>query len=60
MAWLAAGAVSGSLTDYGIEDDYMRELAESFTPGTAALFVLVKEVTADRCCRRSRPSAARC
>jgi uncharacterized membrane protein len=44
----AAGAVSGSLTDYGIEDDYMRELAESFTPGTAALFVLVKEVTADR------------
>jgi uncharacterized membrane protein len=44
----AAGAFSGSMADYGIEDDYMREVAESFAPGSAAVFVLVKEVTADK------------
>jgi uncharacterized membrane protein len=44
----AAGALSGRFTDYGIPDGQMRELAANFTPGTAALFVLVRKFTADK------------
>jgi uncharacterized membrane protein len=43
-----AGAISGHLSDYGIPDDQMREVAETFQPGTAALFVLLRKVTADK------------
>ena len=35
-----AGAVSGALTDIGINDKFMKELAESLHPGSSALFVL--------------------
>lgn len=44
----SAGAASGALTDIGINDDFMKELAATLTPGTSALFVLVKKVTADK------------
>ena len=47
-AGAAAGALSGRLSDYGIPDGQMRELAGTFTPGTAALFVLVRKFTADK------------
>lgn len=47
-AGAAAGAVSGALTDVGINDKFMKELAESFQPGTSALFVLVRQATADK------------
>lgn len=47
-AGAAAGAAGGALTDVGIEDKFMKELAESLQPGNAALFVLVKEMTADK------------
>ena len=47
-AGAAAGAVSGALTDVGIDDKFMKELAESFTPGTSALFVLVRRATPDK------------
>lgn len=43
-----AGAISGALTDVGIDDDFMKQLAESFQPNTSALFVLVRKVTADK------------
>ena len=43
-----AGALSGRFSDYGIPDGQMRELAASFQPGTAALFVLVRKFTADK------------
>jgi uncharacterized membrane protein len=43
-----AGAISGSLTDVGINDDFMKGLGQSLTPGTSALFVLVRKVTADK------------
>ena len=36
-----AGAVAGALSDVGINDDFMKQLAEKLTPGTSALFVLV-------------------
>jgi len=44
----AAGAISGALTDVGINDNFMRELAQTFKPGTAALFVLIHQMTPDK------------
>jgi uncharacterized membrane protein len=44
----AAGAASGALTDLGVEDNFMRELGQSLPEGGAALFVLVRRVTADK------------
>lgn len=43
-----AGALSGSLTDVGINDDFMKGIAKTFTPGTSALFVLAREATSDK------------
>lgn len=43
-----AGAISGALTDVGINDDFMKKLAANFTPGSSALFVLVRKVTPDK------------
>jgi uncharacterized membrane protein len=44
----ASGALSGALTDYGINDDFMRELAASLQPGNAALFVEIRKMTDDK------------
>ncbi len=44
----AAGAVSGALSDVGIDDGIMKKLAETLTPGTAALCVLVRQMTVDK------------
>ena len=43
-----AGAISGKLSDIGISDKFMKELGETFTPGTSALFVLVRKATPDK------------
>jgi uncharacterized membrane protein len=42
------GAVSGALTDVGIDDTFMKELAETLTPGSSALFVLARKATPDK------------
>ena len=44
----ASGAVGGGLADYGINDDFMKELAASLQPGNAALFVEIRKVTGDK------------
>lgn len=43
-----AGAISGALADVGINDDFMKELAETLQPGASALFVLVRNATPDK------------
>ena len=43
-----AGALGGKLADIGINDEFMKDLAETFTPGTSALFVLVRKATPDK------------
>jgi len=43
-----AGAVSASLTDFGIDDQFMRGLAEQFKPGCSALFTLVRKADPER------------
>ncbi len=47
-AGVAAGAATGALTDYGISDRFMRDLASEMRPGTSAVFLLVRQATADR------------
>ena len=44
----AAGAAAGALSDIGIEDNFMKELAETLRPGSSALFVLVRKATPDK------------
>ena len=44
----AAGALSGALTDVGINDDFMREAAQTLHAGDAALFLLIRKLTADK------------
>jgi uncharacterized membrane protein len=44
----AAGAISGALRDVGIDDSYMKKLAETLKPGTAALCVLIRQMTEDK------------
>jgi len=43
-----AGALSGAFSDLGIDDKFMKDLAESFKPGCSAIFILVKKATADK------------
>ena len=43
-----AGAVSGALTDIGIDDNFIRDVGSTITPGTSAIFVLVRQATADK------------
>jgi len=43
-----AGAVSGALRDVGIDDKFMKELAEGLPAGSSALFVLVRKSTPER------------
>ena len=43
-----SGALSGSLVDIGINDQFMKDLGATFTPGTSALFVLVRKSTPDK------------
>ena len=42
------GALSGSLKDIGISNEFMKDLGETFKPGTSALFVLVRKTTPDK------------
>jgi uncharacterized membrane protein len=44
----ASGAIGGALTDIGINDRWMKEVAAAIQPGTAALFLLIRKVTPDK------------
>ena len=44
----ASGALAGKLSDYGIPDDFIRELGGKIKPNSSALFLLVQKVTADK------------
>jgi uncharacterized membrane protein len=43
-----SGALAGRLSDYGINDDFIRSVGSTIEPGSSALFILVRSVTADR------------
>ena len=42
------GALSGSLADVGIDDEFINTVREKVTPGTSALFALTSGATEDR------------
>jgi uncharacterized membrane protein len=49
---LAVGAITGALSakfaDIGIDDSFIKSVGETVTPGTSALFLMVRESTPDR------------
>jgi uncharacterized membrane protein len=53
----ASGALAAKLSDIGINDKMMRDVAETFTPGSSALFVLVRRATADKVLEGLKPFA---
>ncbi len=48
VAGAAAGAAAGALADIGIDDGFMKDLADTLQPGSSALFVLVRKATPDK------------
>jgi uncharacterized membrane protein len=42
------GALAGSLSDYGIDEKFIKSVGSTIVPGTSALFVLIRSVTADK------------
>lgn len=47
-AGAAMGALNGRMSDFGINDEFIRELGETIKPGTSALFLLVNKATPDK------------
>src|SRR5215469_2225284 len=43
-----AGALSGKLTDIGVNDQMMKDIGQSFKPGSSGLFVLIRKATVDK------------
>ena len=44
----ASGAIGGSLTDVGIDDEFIKKVREEVTPGTSALFVMTGNAVVDK------------
>jgi uncharacterized membrane protein len=44
----ATGALFGKAADYGINDDFIREVSDSVQPGNSALFLLVDSAQEDK------------
>jgi uncharacterized membrane protein len=45
---VGAGALSGSLSDYGINDDFIKSLGETIPVNSSALFILVRKAQPDK------------
>ena len=44
----AAGGATGALVDYGVDDKFMKDLADRVPVGGAVMFVLVRQSTPDK------------
>ena len=44
----AIGAITGKLKDIGVQDDFMKQVADTLEPGTSAIFAMVIKATPDR------------
>jgi uncharacterized membrane protein len=44
----ASGALAGKLSDYGIDDKWIKEVASSISPGGSALFVMARNTNQER------------
>jgi uncharacterized membrane protein len=54
----AVGALAGSMSDIGIDDEFIRRVREEVTPGTSALFVMTSSAVVDRVVDEFRGSGA--
>jgi len=54
MPWLGmaigavTGALSGKLSDIGIDDEFIQEVGDTVDPGTSALFLLARDAQVER------------
>jgi len=54
MPWLGlavgalSGALGGALSDYGLDDGFVKEVGNTIQPGHSALFLLIREATPDK------------
>ena len=55
----ASGGAVGAMTDVGVDDEFMKNLATELTPGAAAVIVLVRESTPDKVLPRIQPFGGR-
>ncbi len=44
----AMGALVGHFSDYGISDDFIKQVRAKVTEGTSALFLLTEQATVDK------------
>jgi uncharacterized membrane protein len=44
----ATGALAGSMSDFGIDDSFIKAVRDKVTPGTSALFVMTSDAVMDR------------
>ena len=44
----ASGAAAGAVSDYGIDDKFMKQLGEHLDPGSAAVLLLVRKASMDK------------
>jgi uncharacterized membrane protein len=44
----ASGALGGKLSDLGVNDNFMKDVAKSLEAGHAALFLLIRKMTTDK------------
>src|SRR6516164_802828 len=54
-----SGALGGALSDIGINDQFMKDLGATLTPGASALFVLVRKSTPDKVLEALKPFAGK-
>ncbi|MFV0358531.1 DUF1269 domain-containing protein [Tropicimonas sp.] len=52
-----SGAISGALSDIGIDDNFMRDLGDKLQGSQSALFVLVRSATTDKVVAELKPFA---
>jgi len=51
----ATGALFGKAADFGINDDFIRDVSEVVQPGNSALFLLVSDAKVDRVVGQLKP-----
>jgi uncharacterized membrane protein len=44
----ASGAAAGALSDYGVDNDFMKELGANLEPGQGAVILLIRSMTPDK------------
>ncbi len=55
----AGGALSGKLADFGINDQFMKDAAQTLHSGNAALFLLIRKMTTDKVMAELKGSGGR-